>query len=164
MIVLFNADFNMFGNLFTPKSPSGDLGVRGTSGMNLSHSLIPNHMANDMFYGASPQLFLYAKALRKAMTPAELVLWEYLRLNRLNGVRFKAQHPIGHFITDFYSHTARLVIELDGSIHDPSEQQEYDANRTYILNEFGIRVIRFRNEEVLESIDEVLAKIVEYLP
>ena len=98
------------------------------------------------------------------MTPAELALWECLRANKLNGFRFKAQHPICHFIADFYSHNARLVIELDGNIHDPIEQQEYDANRTYILNEFGLRVIRFRNEEVFNSIDEVLTTIANFLP
>ena len=97
------------------------------------------------------------------MTPAELTLWECLRANKLNGFRFKAQHPIGYFVADFYSHAARLVVELDGSIHDSVEQQEYDTNRTYILEEFGITVLRFRNEEIFGRINEVLAKIAEFL-
>ncbi len=57
------------------------------------------------------------------MTHAELILWESLRSNRVKGFCFKAQHPIGYFIADFYCHAARLVIELDGSIHDSIEQQ-----------------------------------------
>lgn len=121
-------------------------------------------MASDMFYGASPQLFENARRLRAAMTPAELVLWKSLRANRVKGFRFKAQHPIGYFIADFYCHVARLIIELDGSIHDSVEQKEYDTNRTYILEEFGLTVVRFRNEEVMQSLDTVLLKIRAYLP
>ena len=117
-----------------------------------------------MFYGAPPQLFEHAKKLREAMTPAELKLWESLRLTKLNGFRFKAQHPIGYFIADFYNHAARLVIELDGNVHDSVDQQEYDKNRTYLLEEFGLTVLRFRNEEVICSCDAVLKKIAEYLP
>lgn len=120
-------------------------------------------MASDMFYGASSQLFENAKKLREAMTPAELLLWEELRTNKLKGFRFKAQHPISYFIADFYCHAAKLVIELDGSVHDSSDQQEYDNNRTYILNEFGLIVIRFRNEEVIENKENVLRKIAEFL-
>ncbi|RIV27359.1 endonuclease domain-containing protein [Fibrisoma montanum] len=121
-------------------------------------------MASDMFYGASPQLFVYAKQLREAMTPAELTLWERLRLNRLHGFRFKAQHPISNFVADFYCHAARLVIELDGSVHDSPDQQEYDANRTFIIEELGIRVIRFRNEDVFDNMEAALATITNYLP
>ncbi|GAB4039427.1 endonuclease domain-containing protein [Spirosoma jeollabukense] len=121
-------------------------------------------MASNMFYGAPSQLFEKAKKLREAMTPAELVLWESLRTNKLNGFRFKAQHPIKYFIADFYSHAARLVIELDGSVHDSLDQQEYDTNRTYVLEEFGLTVIRFRNEEVMQNLTTVLSKIAKHLP
>ena len=58
-------------------------------------------MASEMFYGATPQLFEYAKQLREALTHAELVLWESLRMNKLNGFRFKTQHPISSFVADF---------------------------------------------------------------
>ena len=121
-------------------------------------------MAANMFYGATPQLFDYANQLREAMTPAELVLWESLRMNKLNGFRFKAQHPISYFVADFYCHSARLVVELDGNVHDSVDQHEYDTNRTYILEEFGIRVVRFRNDEVFEQLRGVLAKIASFLP
>jgi len=121
-------------------------------------------MKSDMFYGASPQMFENARKLRAAMTPAELLLWEHLRASRLKSFRFKAQHPIGYFVADFYCHAARLVIELDGSVHDSVDQREYDLNRTYVLNEFGLTVVRFRNEEVLLDLDSVLRKIAELLP
>ena len=98
------------------------------------------------------------------MTPAERILWESLRANKLQGFRFKAQHPIGYFIADFYCHAARLVIELDGSAHDSTDQQQYDANRTYMLEEFGLTVIRFRNEEIIQNLAITLNKIVELLP
>lgn len=116
-------------------------------------------MATDMFYGASPQLFENAKALRKAMTPAELALWERLRSTKINGVRFKAQHPIRYFVADFYCHAARLIIELDGAVHDSVEQREYDVNRTYVLEEFDLAVVRFRNEEVFQDLDKVVSRI-----
>ena len=120
-------------------------------------------MASDMFYGASAQIFEQAKHLRQSMTLAEIALWDRLRANRLGGYRFKAQHPIAFFIADFYNHANRLVIELDGGAHDSMEQQEYDTNRTYLLEEFGITVIRFRNEAVFRDIDAVLLEIMETL-
>ncbi len=117
-----------------------------------------------MFYRASSQLFEKAKKLRETMTPAELILWDCLRNSKLSGFRFKAQHPIKYFIADFYCHAARLVIELDGSVHDSLDQQEYDTNRTYVLEEFGLTVIRFRNEEVMHNLTTVLSEIAEHLP
>lgn len=122
------------------------------------------NVGNGMFHGATPQLFAFAKQFREAVTPAELTLWESLRMNKLTGFRFEAQHPISYFLADFYYHSARLVVELDGSSHDSTEQQEYNANRTYTLEEFGLWVIRFRNEEVFSQINAVLETIASYLP
>lgn len=112
-----------------------------------------------MFYGASPKVFELAKELRDRLTEPEKILWEKLRLNRLNGYRFKPQHPIGSFIADFYCHKAKLVIEIDGKYHDSKSQSEFDANRSGIINEFGLRVIRFSNEDVINRIDFVLSEI-----
>ncbi len=117
-----------------------------------------------MFYGAGPQLFENAKRLRDNMTAAERVLWEALQKNKASGFRFKPQHPISYFVADFYCHSARLVVELDGSVHDATDQLEYDTNRTYMLEELGLRVIRFRNEEVLSDINSVLVRIIDQLP
>ena len=109
-----------------------------------------------MFYNASPVIFQKAEMLRKNMTKAETVLWERLRKNQL-GVRFKAQHPIERFIADFYSHKAKLVIEVDGEIHN--FQKEYDLGREAELEKYGITVIRFTNEDVFNEIDKVIEKI-----
>jgi cyclase len=120
-------------------------------------------MATDMFYGAGPQLFENAKRLRDSMTAAEQALWGALQSNKVSGFRFKPQHPISYFVADFYCHAARLIIELDGAVHDAVDQSEYDANRTYMLEELELRVIRFRNEEVFSDINSVLTRIIEQL-
>jgi len=121
-------------------------------------------MATDMFYGASPELFARAKYLRFNQTPAEKLLWTYLKGNQLAGFRFKAQHPIQWFIADFYCHEAKLVVELDGAVHDNIDQQAYDDSRSYCLGELNIMVIRFRNEEVFANLEGVLTRIKQYLP
>lgn len=110
----------------------------------------------DMFYGAKPSIFEKAKSLRENMTETEKLLWQRLNKNQL-GVRFKPQHPIDIFIADFYCHKYKLVIELDGKIHN--QQKDYDEGRTAELERFGIKVIRFTNEMVLNHIDEVIKAI-----
>ncbi len=110
-----------------------------------------------------------ANKLRHNQTPAERMLWTYLRKRQLNGKKFLRQHPIiftydtkvQHFIADFYCHEKMLIIELDGGIHDT--QKEYDEMRESVLREMGYQVIRFRNEEVFRNIDIVLLKIKEGL-
>jgi len=109
-----------------------------------------------MFYNASPGIFRKAEELRNNMTKAEQLLWENLRNNQI-GVRFKPQHPIEHFIADFYCHSAKLVIELDGEIHE--QQKEYDIGREAEMEKYDIRVIRFKNHEVLEDVDSVVEQI-----
>jgi very-short-patch-repair endonuclease len=98
-----------------------------------------------------------AKELRQDMTEAEKVLWQAVRANRLNGWHFRRQQVIGGFIADFYCHAAALVVELDGSIH--KNQQEYDRERTELIRDFGIEVIRFRNVEIENQLPQVLQKI-----
>ena len=75
----------------------------------------------NMFFGAVPEIFEFAKRNRANPTPAEEYLWNFLCKNQLNNLRFKRQHPIGNYIADFYCHSAKLVIELDGSIHKLEE-------------------------------------------
>ncbi|MDH6305847.1 very-short-patch-repair endonuclease [Parabacteroides sp. PF5-5] len=116
-----------------------------------------------MFYGAPPILFELAKELRLQETEAEKYLWQFLSGKQFHGYRFKRQHPILYFIADFYCHKIKLVIEVDGSYHRVPEQYEYDKNREHELEELGIRVIRFTNEEVLFDIDSVLKKIAKAL-
>ena len=118
---------------------------------------------NEMFYGASAEIFRTAEVLRKNMTPAEVELWEALKGNKLNGVKFRRQHPISQFIVDFYCHKYRLVIELDGSVHDLEDQKERDEGRESMLKDLGLIVIRFSNMEVKNNLNQVLATISVYL-
>jgi very-short-patch-repair endonuclease len=76
---------------------------------------------------------------------------------RLGGLRFRSQHPVGAFVLDFYCPSCKLVVEVDGVVHD--QQVEYDEARTEHLNGYGYRVIRFRNEEVLHELPSVLERI-----
>jgi len=112
-----------------------------------------------MFFGASANIFEKAKNLRDNMTAAETNLWDKISNKQLDGHRFRRQHPIGSFIADFYCHKAKLVVEVDGGIHKLSDHAEYDLGRTYEIEEFGIKVIRFTNEEVMNELGEVLVSI-----
>jgi very-short-patch-repair endonuclease len=94
-----------------------------------------------------------AKELRRDMTPAEKILWQELRGNKL-GVHFRRQQVIAGFIVDFYCHKAALVIEVDGDIHDL--RQEEDARREKVLREMGLRIVRFGNEEVVRDLSAVV--------
>ncbi len=98
-----------------------------------------------------------ARELRQNMTPAEAVLWQALRANRLGGIHFRRQQIIAGFIVDFYCHAASLVIEVDGGIH--LQQVETDRERERILVERGLRVLRFQNEQVLNDLAGVLTHI-----
>jgi leucyl-tRNA synthetase len=109
-----------------------------------------------------------ARELRKNQTESEGLLWEILRGRRLSGKKFLRQHPIiytvyqrpYYFIVDFYCAEAKLVIEIDGSIHDTSV--EYDQQRTEILKSKGLHVLRISNDELLD-IEKVIDKITAYL-
>ena len=123
-----------------------------------------NKVANkpDMFLGASPYLFENAKRLRSQETEAEKFLWSKLS-NKQLGVKFRRQHPIYSYVADFYCHAYKLVIEVDGPIHNSAENIAYDKIRTQAFQEFIIEVIRFTNDEVLKNMDIVLQKIRDYL-
>ena len=97
-----------------------------------------------------------AKELRREMTPAERILWEELRANKL-GVHFRRQQVIQGFIVDFYCHKAGLVIEVDGDVHDL--QKEEDERRERVLRELGLRIVRFGNDEVGRELSAVVGRI-----
>ena len=84
-----------------------------------------------MFYGADSETFEKASQLRKNMTIAELVLWKKLRDRELFMTRFRRQHPIGIYIVDFYNHEFKIVIEIDGEIHQTTEINVYDSKETH---------------------------------
>jgi very-short-patch-repair endonuclease len=112
-----------------------------------------------MFYGASPSIFEKAKMLRLNMTLHEKLLWEELRGNKVMGLRFKAQHPIDTFIADFYCHSIKLALEIDGESHNSEDQIEYDKNRNVIMNNLGITVLRFKNTQIENDINRVINTI-----
>jgi very-short-patch-repair endonuclease len=112
-----------------------------------------------MHQGAKPRIFDNARKNRERNTEAEKVLWEALRLKRLDGYKFRNQHPISDYIVDFYCHTARLAIEVDGEYHAIEDQKDYDLRRTEALKNSGIMVLRFSNEEVLKDLESVLTSI-----
>jgi len=109
------------------------------------------------------------RKLRKNQTIAEKTLWKEVRNRKLANKKFVRQYPIlfeldekkRFFVADFYCHEYRLIIEVDGKIHD--NQKERDQYRTYLLNIMGYRVIRFKNEEVLTNIKYVLEKVLDVM-
>lgn len=107
----------------------------------------------------SKELKMRARELRKLATPAEKILWEQLRNRRLNGIKFRRQHILSPYIVDFYCPAHRLVIEIDGEVHN--FQKEYDLSRTTYFEEQNIKVLRFWNNEIEQDIDTVLDKIIE---
>jgi very-short-patch-repair endonuclease len=106
-----------------------------------------------------------SRELRGRSTEAERILWEALRRRKLSGYKFYRQHPISYdiigagsfFVADFYCHEAKLVVELDGSVHDSRELA--DVDRTAILNALGLSVVRFKNEQVMTNLQAVLSEL-----
>ena len=117
----------------------------------------------DMYFGVKPDLFKLAIEMRKNPTHSEKVLWNILRKYRIRGFLFRQQHPIYIFIADFYCHKIKLVIEVDGDVHFNDESQEHDDGRTGEMEKFGIKVIRFTNEQVLYNQDIVIEQINEFI-
>jgi very-short-patch-repair endonuclease len=114
---------------------------------------------NDFYFGASKELIKRAKELRKTQTETEKILWGLLRNHKFSAFKFRRQHPVRWFISDFYCHEARLIIEVDGGIHSRGDQAEYDEGRSAEIEDLGIRIIRFTNEEILNNCDSVLLQI-----
>jgi very-short-patch-repair endonuclease len=113
----------------------------------------------DMYFGAKPELLKRAREMRKNPTDSEKKLWKELQKFRTKGFIFRRQHPIDIFIADFYCHKLRLIIEADGEIHDNEESQEYDEGRSAELEKYDIKVLRFKNSEVLNNINKVTTTI-----
>ena len=120
--------------------------------------LKPNH-DEGMWKGAPSDSFTKAQFLRRNETKAEKLLWEKLRNNQLEGLKFRRQHPVNIYIADFYCHKFKLIIELDGDYHDQEEQKQKDEVRTEVLRLNGLKIIRFKNEEVEQDINQVLTTI-----
>ncbi len=115
-----------------------------------------------MFLGAGSTLFENAKRQRHNPTHAEIVLWSYLQQRPL-GYKFRRQHPLSIYIADFYCHSLKLIIEVDGNVHAEIETAMKDAERQKNLEAEGLSFIRFTNEQVEKNMGFVIAKIEAYL-
>ncbi|NQU77920.1 endonuclease domain-containing protein [Candidatus Falkowbacteria bacterium] len=107
-----------------------------------------------------------AKTLRKQLTPAEHILWQALR-NKALGEKFRRQMPFVfgdyHFVADFCCVRKKIVIELDGGVHNSSDVKDYDRLRDKIFSEEGYKVLRIKNKEIDNNLNKVLLKIQEHL-
>lgn len=101
----------------------------------------------------------FAKENRKNATESEDRLWQELRNRKVNGCKFRRQHPIAGYIPDFVCIEKRLIIEIDGGYHNEGEQKKFDEERSKWLSEHGYRFVRFTNEEILKDPDSVLETI-----
>ena len=133
-----------------------------------AHATQPRHMPNNkktkpFHHGAKRITFDRAKDLRHRKTSAEALLWKMLRDRALKNAKFRRQHPIGPFITDFYCHEAKLVIELDGSVHDLPAVKEKDAQRQRYLEDRGLTVLRFSNDALFTEVEMVIDTIEAHL-
>jgi very-short-patch-repair endonuclease len=118
-------------------------------------------MGPEVRWRTSPQLWEklkpIAREMRRSPTPAENRLWQRLRDRQLLGFRFRRQHSIERFITDFYCGEARLTIEIDGPTHDHTYQE--DLVRQKFLESQGLQMLRFTNDEIYNALDRVLEQI-----
>ena len=106
-----------------------------------------------------PKFLALCRTLRQRQTPAEQLLWSLVRNRRLDGRKFRRQHPCSGFVLDFYCPEEKLVIELDGSGHLKDEQRQSDLHRTEFLKSTGLRVLRFWNNQVTQQTETVLQVI-----
>src|SRR5690606_26640676 len=111
-------------------------------------------------FPVSPANRRNARRMRKALTEAELKLWNELRAHRLMGLSFRRQMPIAGYIVDFACPGRKIIVEIDGSQHADEENARYDEQRTRRLASLGWTILRFWNDDVLRAIDDVCAHIV----
>lgn len=101
----------------------------------------------------------FRQELRNNATKAETKLWQALKRSQLDNKKFRRQHSINNYIVDFYCPSEKLIIEIDGKVHDNSISNDYDYKRTKQLQELGFKVIRFSNDEVFKNLDLILEAI-----
>jgi cyclase len=119
-------------------------------------------MEKKMHAGAIKLLYQRARELWNNATHAETVLWGYLRTRPL-GFKFRRQHPYSSYIPDFYCHSLKLVIEVDGSIHNLPDVKLNDEQRQAFLQKSGLTVFRFQNEIILKTPEKVILVIEDFL-
>ncbi|MCC5652134.1 endonuclease domain-containing protein [Nostoc sp. XA013] len=141
-------------NLIPDSSPPSSLAGRGLGGGVPGY---PWQTPHELWKKLKP----LARQMRCEPTPTEKLLWQKLRDKQLLGFKFRRQQTIDRFIVDFYCNEARLVVEVDGEIHNYTQQE--DAIRQEFLESLGLKVVRFRNEDILERMERVLQDIGAWL-
>jgi len=111
-----------------------------------------------MFYNADPSIFSKARELRKRLTPSEQIFWLRLK-EQFPEYKFRKQHPISHYVADYYCHKLKLVIEIDGPIHDSEEAKLNDKKRQKDLENLNLTVTRFTNEQIKNEAENVIKVI-----
>ena len=119
-------------------------------------------MKREMFYGADAIVFKNAKALRSNLTHAELVFWGRLK-KHFPEYKFRRQHPISIYNADFYCHKLKLVIEIDGSIHELETVKVNDVKRQKDLEGLNLTVLRFTNNQIKLEIEKSINEISEFI-
>ncbi|WP_077728715.1 HsdR family type I site-specific deoxyribonuclease [Methylocaldum sp. 14B] len=129
--------------------------VQGQPSLSLSQGEGGHYRGGMDFVGLKKQV----RELRKHQTKAEDVFWELVRNRQFLGLKFRRQHQFGHYAVDFYCHSENLVIEFDGEIHEQPEQKKKDEKRDKYLQSLGNKVLRFKNEDLLDDPESVFEQI-----
>ena len=119
-------------------------------------------MKRDMFYKAAPLIFENARKLRNKLTSAEQTVWLRLK-EQFPKYKFRRQHPISIYIADFYCHKLKLVVEVDGSIHNEEEIKKNDVIRQKHLEDDKLVVLRFTNDQIKLNKEDVIKQIEKHL-
>lgn len=122
-----------------------------------------NEYNDNLHKNSKASAYENARSLRKMQTKVEKILWEALRNEKVCSLKFRRQHPFDNYILDFYNHKMKLAIEVDGKVHEDPEVANQDAIRTGNLNENGITVLRFTNDEVENDLKKVIRKIEDWV-
>lgn len=125
------------------------------------------------FYRKPQYIKSFSRYLKDNQTFSEKILWDHLKAKKFHWLKFHRQKPLfvyrehswidRFFITDFYHHPSKLIIEIDGSIHKKKEIKAYDKLREYLLKESWYHILRFTNDMIESSIEDVLKKIREFI-
>ncbi len=118
-------------------------------------------MEKGIMFEYNRELKSFSRDLRINMTPAETKLWGCIRREKIHGVKFYRQKPILNYIADFYAHEPKLIIECDGSQHYEEEHIISDYERDKAIEQLGIKVLRFDNQEIMNNTDAVMQVIWE---
>jgi cyclase len=116
------------------------------------------YKSGGMFEGANHLVFGFARELRKEMTDAEKILWTHIKPG-IQNLKVRRQHPIGHYVADFYCHQLKLIIEVDGSIHNLEEVKINDDEKEKYFIDLGYTVLKFTNDQVHHDLEYILNEI-----